>query len=105
MKILQDVSTKIVATYLNTSIPQYSVQIDKITAFGHPNIVANHKTTLEFTKEKHLSPKGDCIVGINANKSIKEIAFEFGFHSFDHIARFFRNEKGITPTQYRSKYC
>ena len=45
-----------------------------------------------------------CNMLIETNKSIKEIAFELGFHSVDHIARFFRKEKGITPTQYRSKY-
>ncbi len=33
---------------------------------GHPNILALHKTTLEFTTEDFLTPKGDCIVGINA---------------------------------------
>lgn len=36
-------------------------------AYGHPNILANHKLTLEFTKDKDLSLRGDCIVGINAN--------------------------------------
>jgi LacI family transcriptional regulator len=44
-----------------------------------------------------------CKMLVETNKSVKEIAFEFGFHSVDHIARFFRKEKGITPTQYRSK--
>ena len=36
-------------------------------AWGHPNMTAMHKTTLEFTKEADLSPKGDCIVGVEAN--------------------------------------
>lgn len=45
-----------------------------------------------------------CKMLVETNKSVKEIAFEFGFHSVDHIARFFRKERGITPTQYRSKY-
>lgn len=45
-----------------------------------------------------------CKMLVETNKSVKEIAFEFGFHSVDHIARFFRKEKGITPTQYRSKH-
>ena len=52
------------------------MQIDKITAFGHPNILSNHKTTVEFTKEKHLTKKGDCIVAINADKSIQDISDE-----------------------------
>ena len=44
------------------------------TASGHPNIRATHKTTFEFTKENHLTTKGDCIVGINATfTNFKEI--------------------------------
>jgi len=52
------------------------MQIDKITAYGHPNILANHKTTVEFTKERTLTPKGDCIIGINADKSVQELSNE-----------------------------
>lgn len=36
-------------------------------AYGHPNILATHKTTLEFTKDKELGLKGDCIVGVKAD--------------------------------------
>jgi len=36
-------------------------------AKGHPNIHATHKNTLEFTKENHVTPQGDCIVGICAD--------------------------------------
>lgn len=50
------------------------MQIDKITAYGHPNILANHKTTVEFTKERTLTPKGDCIIGINADKSVQDLS-------------------------------
>jgi LacI family transcriptional regulator len=41
---------------------------------------------------------------VETDKSIKEIAFEFGFHNVDHIARFFYKEKNFTPTRYRSEY-
>tara|TARA_Y100000310_G_scaffold111103_1_gene109502 strand:+ start:10535 stop:11008 length:474 start_codon:yes stop_codon:yes gene_type:complete len=41
--------------------------------YGHENIVAKHKTTLEFTKDSELSLKGDCIVGVNADFSLEEI--------------------------------
>ncbi|MEM4755798.1 MAG: HAD-IA family hydrolase [Candidatus Woesearchaeota archaeon] len=34
--------------------------------YGHPNITAAHKTTLEFTKESTLTLQGDCIVGVRA---------------------------------------
>ncbi|HLF54183.1 MAG TPA: DUF371 domain-containing protein [Candidatus Nanoarchaeia archaeon] len=36
-------------------------------AFGHPNIKATHKNTIEFTKDEYLTPEGDCIVGIRAD--------------------------------------
>ncbi|MFP4112326.1 MAG: HAD-IA family hydrolase [Candidatus Woesearchaeota archaeon] len=39
----------------------------KFNATGHKNIKATHKTTLEFTKEDFLTPKGDCIIGIDAD--------------------------------------
>ncbi len=39
----------------------------KFYAYGHPNIQAKHKTTLEFTKDNELSLKGDCIVGVKAD--------------------------------------
>ncbi len=47
-----------------------------IRAEGHPNIRATHKSTLEITKESNLTPKGDCIVGINAEFGISEIPQE-----------------------------
>ncbi|VVB81122.1 Uncharacterised protein [uncultured archaeon] len=36
-------------------------------AWGHPNIKATQKNTLEFTKEDYVTPEGDCIVGVNAD--------------------------------------
>ena len=45
----------------------------KFNAYGHPNILAMHKTTSEFTKDNELSLKGDCIVGIRADFELKEI--------------------------------
>ncbi len=44
-----------------------------VVARGHENIRAEHKTTLEVTKEKDLSPRGDCIIGVDANISASEI--------------------------------
>ena len=45
----------------------------KFKAYGHPNITAKHKTTLEFTKDENLSLRGDCIVGVKADFSLSEI--------------------------------
>jgi len=35
-------------------------------ARGNPNISATHKSTFEITKEPHLTPRGDCIIGVEA---------------------------------------
>jgi uncharacterized protein len=46
-------------------------------AQGHPNILANHPTTLMFTKDIHVSKNGDCIVAMTADKSIADLSLEF----------------------------
>jgi hypothetical protein len=35
--------------------------------YGHQNMLATHKNTLEFTKDKELTKRGDCIVGVNSD--------------------------------------
>ncbi|NJE85039.1 DUF371 domain-containing protein [Thermococcus sp. CX2] len=44
---------------------------------GHENVRATHKSTLEFTKEDYLTPKGDCILCIEADKGINDLSEEF----------------------------
>lgn len=41
--------------------------------YGHENITARHKTTLEFTKDRDLSLKGDCIMGVKADFSLPQL--------------------------------
>jgi hypothetical protein len=43
---------------------------------GHKNIRSNHQKTLEITKESHLTPQGDCIVGVNASSSCSDLPQE-----------------------------
>ncbi|OYT33907.1 hypothetical protein B6U96_14355 [Archaeoglobales archaeon ex4484_92] len=45
----------------------------EIFAKGHENITATHKTTLEITKDKELTPRGNCIIGVCSNVGLKEI--------------------------------
>ena len=45
----------------------------KFNAYGHPNIAGTHKTTLEFTKDKEVSLKGDCIIGVNADFELSKL--------------------------------
>ncbi|MHC1604358.1 MAG: DUF371 domain-containing protein [Candidatus Methanofastidiosia archaeon] len=48
-----------------------------ITAKGHPNITATHRTTLEITKESQLTHQGDCIVAVCADKGFPEMSDSF----------------------------
>lgn len=50
---------------------------EKILAYGNPNVQAIHPTTLMFTKDKHLSIMGDCIVAVNADKALADLSPEF----------------------------
>ena len=44
------------------------VILETVTAYGHENILCTHNTTIEITKERSLTKKGNCIMGINASK-------------------------------------
>ena len=43
---------------------------------GHENIRSTHQKTIEITKESHLTPKGDCIIGVNATSSCADLPQE-----------------------------
>ncbi|MGZ8875895.1 MAG: DUF371 domain-containing protein [Halobacteriota archaeon] len=47
---------------------------DTIHAKGHRSILATHKTTLQITKEDHISKRADCIVAVSADKSLRDLA-------------------------------
>ena len=42
-------------------------------AYGHENVLATHKNTVEFTKHKELTKRGDCILAVNADFSLDEL--------------------------------
>jgi len=41
--------------------------------YGHPNVLATHKSTLEFTTDKDLTSKGDCIIGVSSTTSLQSL--------------------------------
>lgn len=41
--------------------------------FGHENIRAKHAKTIEFTKDAHLTPRGDCIIGVRADYDLESV--------------------------------
>jgi hypothetical protein len=40
---------------------------------GHENIRSTHRKTIEITKDSELTPKGDCIIGVNATYSCLDL--------------------------------
>ena len=45
----------------------------EIEFFGHENIRSNHPRTIEITKDSELTPRGDCIIGVNAKYGCSDI--------------------------------
>jgi hypothetical protein len=50
---------------------------DEVTFYGHPNIRSRHAKTIEITKDEHLTARGDCIVGVRANKACADFDESF----------------------------
>ena len=48
-----------------------------VKARGHPNIQATHRTTIEVTKNSHLTLRGDCIIGVSADRGARDLSSEF----------------------------
>ena len=46
---------------------------DTFRAYGHPNITADHRTTLMITRESRLTPQGDCVVAVSAEKGLGDL--------------------------------
>ena len=49
---------------------------ESFTAHGHPSIRATHEKTVEVTKETHLTPQGDCIAAVAAEKGLRDLGPE-----------------------------
>lgn len=45
-------------------------------AKGHENVRSLHKSTFEITTDDYLTPRGDCIIGINSNITMKDFPEE-----------------------------
>ena len=57
-------------------LPRMKV-VEIIYAFGHENILSTHETTLEITKETHLTKRGSCIIAVKATKGLLDLPPEF----------------------------
>jgi len=46
---------------------------DIVRARGHPLVQGTHRTTFEVTRDETLTPSGDCIIGIGADKGAADL--------------------------------
>ncbi|TFF98857.1 MAG: DUF371 domain-containing protein [Promethearchaeota archaeon] len=50
--------------------------LDRIKAKGHNNILCTHGSTIELTKDRHLTKRGNCILGVSASKACYDLTNE-----------------------------
>jgi hypothetical protein len=48
--------------------------------YGHENVLCRHNSTIEITKDKNLTKKGDCIIGVNASKACNDLSLKMKNH-------------------------
>jgi len=51
--------------------------VEEIQAKGHPNISGTHRMTFEITRDSELSRRGDCVIGVSANKGANDFSPAF----------------------------
>jgi len=53
------------------------IEIEVVRARGHELVRATHRTTFEITRERTLTPRGDCIIGVEADKGALHLSQAF----------------------------
>lgn len=56
---------------------QSAMLTEEITAVGHENVTAAHQSTFEITTDDYLTPSGDCILAIEADRAPASFSPEF----------------------------
>jgi uncharacterized protein len=56
------------------ALPQEVCVTEEIPFAGHAMVRATHSTTIEITTERHLTPRGDCIIGVGASKGVAQLS-------------------------------
>ena len=57
-------------------VEQNGCLLDRVAFHGHPMISALHPRTIEVTTEEHLTERGDCIIGVGADKGCAGLSSE-----------------------------
>lgn len=51
--------------------------VEELRAWGHRNVLATHSMTFEITTHSHLTKRGDCILAVKANRSLRDLSPNF----------------------------
>jgi hypothetical protein len=54
-------------------MPGTAMVQDEVIFYGHPNVQSLHAKTIEITTDDHLTLRGDCIIGIRADKACADL--------------------------------
>ena len=54
--------------------PSLAYICEEVAFTGHAMVRATHERTIEITTEEHLTPSGDCIVGVGAAKGLSQLS-------------------------------
>ena len=52
-------------------------RVEVVRATGHENVTAEHASTFELTTDDWLTPAGDCIVGVEADRTPRDFSAAF----------------------------
>lgn len=61
--------------------------VESFNAWGHPHIRARHRTTLMVTRDRELTPRGDCVVAVASEKGLFDLDPEVREAARDERAR------------------
>lgn len=64
-------------TGLQSRPPAVDIHRELVRFHGHPEVRATHRNTIEFTRNDLLTPRGDCIVGVRAERALAGLSEEF----------------------------
>jgi AraC-like DNA-binding protein len=75
----------------------------KITArYLHHLFTAESETVTQFIQRRRLEECARALIAAPLRgRQVTEIAFDYGFNSLTHFGRVFRNQYGLTPSEYR----
>jgi AraC family transcriptional activator of tynA and feaB len=83
--------------------PTVVAQACKITArYLHHLFTAESETVTQYIQRRRLEECARALIAAPVRaRLVTEIAFDYGFNSLTHFGRVFRNQFGLTPSEYR----